>query len=371
MKRLLLIFLVIFQCTPSNAQETTPLHFALLTQRQANDAFWSLNEDFAQAVAKQLGFKLTVFHGQSSKKKMFNSLKKASDLGVNGFIFANYDGIGAQLIDQAETLKLPVLLFNADLSTEHIKLSGYPQQHYKYWLARLMPDDYQAGYLLAKSLIQQAKHKGLSNDKGIIEVVAINGIIDNGPSMQRLAGLKAAIKEEQSSKLQQVVYAQWLQNKAHYQTEHLNQRYPNAKVFWAASDLMAIGAYQALSKQGLQQGVDYVTGGIDWTTQGLEALLQGKISTSVGGHFMDAGWATIILYDYFKGFAFTDSHLNQYQSKVMVLTQKDVSGLLQQLNNKNWQHINFLQYSKFHNKKLSRYPLNPRLILPINTSNIQ
>ncbi|PKG38506.1 ABC transporter substrate-binding protein [Psychromonas sp. Urea-02u-13] len=372
MKNFILIIFIAFNINLSVASEAPALHFALLTPGEAGDAFWSLNEDFAFAVAKDLGFKLTVFHGKSSKKHMLINLQKAADLGVDAVIFSNTEAVAAQFIAKAEALQLPTLLFNADIGTEQSPNISDPQQHFKYWLASLMPDDYQAGYLLAKSLIKQAKLKSLTNEQGIIEVVAINGSIGNGPSTQRLAGLQAAVQEEEGSKIVQVVYAEWEQEKAIYQTKRLNQRYPQAKVFWAASDLMAIGVYLALEEQGLQQGKDYLTGGIDWTTQGLDALEKDIISTSVGGHFMDAGWATIILYDYFKGFTFSDSHLNQslsqyqYQSQFMVITQSNVKALLEQLNKKNWADINFRHYSKFHNKQLNRYLLNPKLILKID-----
>lgn len=365
-KNLLLMLLLSVNFNVCMGAEETPLHFALITPRESNDAFWSLNEDFALAVAKDLGFKMSIFYGKNSKKHMLNSLHKAKKLGVDAVIFANVAHIGVQLINTAETLQLPILIYNTDIASEHSKKIGHPQQYLKYWLARLMPNDYQAGYILAKSLIKQARQQKLTNDKGEIEIIAISGVIGDSPSIQRLAGLKVAIKEEKNTKLLQIVYANWKQEKSLYKTHKLHQRYPQAKVYWAASDLIAIGVYQALSKRGLQQGKHYITGGIDWTTQGLIALRKGDISISVGGHFMDAGWATIMLYDHFKGFTFTDSHLNNYQSQFLAITQADVQYLFEQINDKNWSTINFHQFSKFHNKQLNSYPLNPALILKIN-----
>lgn len=368
MKRFILIIIFSFNINLCIASESAPLHFALIIPVESDDAFWSLNEAFALAVAKDLGFKLSIFNGKSSKKHMLNNLQKAAELGVDAVIFSNSEAVAPKFIAKAEILKMPILLFNVGIGSEQSNNTSKPQQYFKYWLASLMPDDYQAGYLLAKSLIWQARLKGLTNEKGIIEVVAINGTIGNGPSIQRLAGLQAAVREEEDSKMIQVVYADWEQEKAIYQTKRLNQRYPEATVFWGASDLIAIGVYQALKEQGLQQGTDYVTGGIDWTTQGLNALERGEISTSVGGHFMDAGWASIILYDHFKGDLAPESHVTHYQSQFMDITQTDVKALLNQLDKKSWANIDFHQYSKFHNKKLKRYPLNPKLILQVSDS---
>jgi ABC-type sugar transport system substrate-binding protein len=105
-----------------------------------------------------------------------------------------------------------------------------------------------------------------------VQIIAINGAFSDVPAEQRFLGLQQAIKEDRNSNLLRSTHANWLQKSAHCKTMCLSQRYPETTVYWAASDLMAIGVEQALTKQGLIQGKDYLTGGVDWSKEGLTAV---------------------------------------------------------------------------------------------------
>jgi ABC-type sugar transport system substrate-binding protein len=153
------------------------------------------------------------------------------------------------------------LLFNSDLTEADQELAGKPQQQFKYWLASLMPDDQLAGYLLGKHLIKQAQQKNLTDENGIVQIIAVNGAMISSAAQQRLAGLQKAIAEDDKSNLLRTLDAGWEPETAGYKTERLAQRYPNANVYWVASDAMTIAVEQTLTKKGQIQGKDYLTGG--------------------------------------------------------------------------------------------------------------
>ena len=340
-----------------------PLHFALLSARDSQDAFWGPVEGFARQAAKQLDIKLSILYTKNSKRQMLKLITKAKELNVDAVIFANFGQVALQLMKKAEKLQLPVLLFNSDFTTANKQLAGKPQQKFKYWLASLMPDDRQAGYLLGKQLIAQARQKNLTDKNGRIQVIAINGSIADTPAQHRLAGLKRAIKEDGNSKLLRSVHAYWFQETAYYKAKRLSQRYPDVKVYWAASDLMAIGVEQALTEHGLKQGENYLTGGVDWSKEGLAAVRKNQITTSAGGHFMDGAWAVIMLYDHFNGSSLNGDSFYQFQSPMSLISAADIELLLPHIESHNWQKINFRLRSKVLNKQLKKYDFSPASVL--------
>jgi hypothetical protein len=126
---------------------------------------------------------------------------------------------------------------------------------------------------------------------------------------------------------------------------------------------MAIGTNEALSEIGLVQGKDYLTGGVDWSKEGLSAIKKGQISSSAGGHFMDAAWAVIMLYDHFNGFPFTAETLSQFQSPMSLISIKDIDFLIPNLESGEWDEINFSQRSKTLNKDMQEYNFSPRSVV--------
>ena len=360
---LLKLFLLINLFISIAVVNAKPLHFALISARGPQDVFWGPVEGFALQAAKQLDIKLSILYAKNSKREMLKLLTKAKELNIDAVIFSNFGKIALQLMKQAEQQQTPVLLFNSDLTEANKNRAGKPQQKFKYWLASLLPDDHQAGYLLGKHLIGQARQKSFIDKNGTVQIIAINGTIVDTSASQRLAGLQRAITEDGNSKLLQSVNAFWFKETAYYKARHLSQRYTNAKVYWAASDLMAIGVEKALTEQGLVQGKDYLTGGVDWSKEGLTAVKQGKISSSAGGHFMDGAWAVILLYDHFNGSPLKADSANLFYSPMSLISAADIDLLLPHLQCNNWQAINFRLRSKVLNKQLKEYDFSPASVL--------
>lgn len=356
----LFLFLNLFIPTSVTADH---LHFALFSPRSAQDAFWGPLEAFMKQAGKQLNVKVSVLYLHNSKRDMLKFIDKAKAIDVDAVIFANIGQTAFPLMKNAEEQKLPFLLFNADLLGDNLQIAGEPQQNFKYWIASLMPDDHQAGYLLGKYLIAQARKGGLTDKNGTVQVIAINGPLANTAAQQRTEGLLQAIKEDGNSNLLRSLTADWRQNTAYYKATHLLRRYPNANVYWAASDLMAIGVEQALREKGLMQGKDYLTGGVDWSKEGLTAIKQGKMSSSAGGHFMDGAWALIKLYDHFNGASLERDDSSQTQSPMSLITPSDIDLLMPYLESGNWESINFRLRSKVLNKKLKNYDFSPNSVL--------
>ena len=72
-------------------------------------------------------------------------------------------------------------------------------------------------------------------------------------------------------------------------------------LIWAASDSMAIAAARAAADAGLQPGKDILLTGIDWSAEGIQAVRDGRLLATAGGHFMDGALALAVIYDHSHG----------------------------------------------------------------------
>jgi ABC-type sugar transport system substrate-binding protein len=117
---------------------------------------------------------------------------------------------------------------------------------------------------------------------------------------------------------------------------------------------MALAASNYLQEKGFNQGKDVFVGGIDWTKRALEAVKAGQLSTSVGGHFAEIGWAMILFYDYFNGKDFAGEN-TMFKSSMKPLTAKNVNIFLSSEGKDRWSDVNFRSFSKALNPSLKEY----------------
>jgi ABC-type sugar transport system substrate-binding protein len=107
-----------------------------------------------------------------------------------------------------------------------------------------------------------------------------------------------AVAEHPHVRLRQVVLGGWRRDRAEEQALMLLKRYPKVTLIWAANDLMAFGAMDAVKAFGKQPGKDVLFGAINDSTAALQAQLEERLNVVVGGHFTLGGWALVLLHDY-------------------------------------------------------------------------
>lgn len=335
------------------------LSFMMITQRQENDAFWGVVGDIALATANQFNIKLHLRHAQSDRENMLKFVDEAADRGMNAIIFPNFKNIAPDLLKRAEQRKIHTFLMNASIAEKNLSRIGKPREKFEYWLGQSMPDDEQAGYLLATQLVGHARKQNLIDADGKVQITGIAGTLSEMPSLLRKQGLERAAANDQGVLLNQVVFANWSKQLAKKKMHALYKRYPDTSVFWAASDLMAIGVAQGIKEINLSTKHNILTGGIDWTVEGLQALNSNVLSASIGGHIFEGAWIITLLYDYFKGVDFM-KHLPVPVSAPYVananlvlpmrsIEKNKAKGLLDRIQNKDWNNLDFAHFSRFSN----------------------
>lgn len=347
---LLLGFLLLFLPNPVAA-----LSMALISPGKSSEPYWIEATNAMQQAAEQLGVELEVFFAERNHLKQIQLTQQiaARDPAKhpNYLILLGSKGTLSAQLDIASDARIPTLLAFNTVTPADRSLVGYPREKHPLWLGSVAADAEEGGYLLATSLFDQALSR-LPPD-ATPELIAIAGDRSSGTSIGRNLGLHQALSEFPQIRLRQMVFADWSGSKAKQQTEHLLKRYPRAQLVWAASDLLAYGAIEALALETAPRG-DVFIGAINITDRALKSVVSNEFTTLAGGHHMAGAWAVVMLYDHYHGYDF--SHLEdgteRNYSMFSLLTPALASQLL---SNKEHRVPDFCLFSRACNPDWSGY----------------
>ncbi|MFE8071758.1 ABC transporter substrate-binding protein [Marinobacteraceae bacterium S3BR75-40.1] len=345
-RRRLLLCLAFFFC--SLGAQARPLKITFLNPATEKEVFWSQFTSFMEFAADDLGVDLEVVYSNHDRFKSLEIARRilASPDKPDFLVFQMQAQVGPQILAAAEDAKVGSLVVNTDIPEQDRARVGEPREKYRYWLGHLFPDDQQAGYTLAEALVKSAQDHETDNP---IELVALSGSRDNQATRDRNRGLENFVRDHGNVELKQIVYASWDRQIARNMAHTLLRRYPKTRVIWAASDLMALGAVEASRVAGRTVEQDVFVGGVDWTTEGLRAVANDHLTASVGGHFMEGGWAIVLLYDYARGKDFAPTMGTTIRTPMNLATKENAGRFLAQTTANDWSEIDFRQFSRtFH-----------------------
>jgi ABC-type sugar transport system substrate-binding protein len=231
---------------------------------------------------------------------------------------------------------------------------GSPRGKYKGWLGSLEPQAEDAGYLTARALIERGKKEKAFGSDRKLHMLAIAGDRSTPSSINRNQGMRRAVAEASMVVLEEEVYAAWARENAAQQAESLYRRYPDVKLVWAGNDLMAFGAMAAWEKRGGKPGADAWFSGINTSTEALEAVKSGRLTSLAGGHFITGAWALVMIYDYHHGRDFADEGLELRRPMFAEFTPLLADRYIERFSG-GFDGVDFSRYSKVRNPKLKRY----------------
>ncbi|MCE0494610.1 ABC transporter substrate-binding protein [Vibrio salinus] len=313
-----------------------------------------------------------VYYSDDNFYKMERQIKDAvtGPDKVDAVLFQNFKQQGASFIRLADQNNVASFLINAPLSNEEYKTIGKPREKYKTWLGEMIPDDQYAGYITANKIIDEALLSNKKNIDGKVKLVAINGTASDGATVEREKGLRKALNERKEAHLYQYFTTRnWSKKEAILRYTGALSRYPDTNAIWAGDDDIALAIIQTGKNLDLIPGKDFFIAGIDWSEEGIKAVKKGEMTVNVGGHFLEAAWATIMLYDYFHGIDFKDEgvHIKSPMYPIDKNNFQDINRLYSALNNNK---INFSSFSKHLNPKVKHYQFDVgSLLKQINTDN--
>ncbi|MFB2862077.1 ABC transporter substrate-binding protein [Aeromonas sp. MdU4] len=369
MKRAVLIIVmmlsVIGWIVPSTAMAEEKIHVTFVSCCQKEGFFWPKVDALMQAAADDLQIDVEVLYAEMDHLKMVKMVKEVVHRAnpPDYLIVDNFKMQGGTMIREADAAGVKVFLMANGLNEEQTALFGKPREKYKHWIGELTPDNQFAGYQLAKELINQALDAGVTASDGKLHLAAISGDFVTPASVQRVAGLEQAVAEYPNVELKQVVPGQWDEQRAQGIAIKLAKRYPELGALWVANDEMALAAMNGLLANGKTPGKDIFVGGINWKKEALEQVTKGKMSASIGGHFMLGAWSLVLLYDYHHGKDFADEGVQVRQRLFGVIDAQNVDQYLSVFGDENWQKIDFTRFSKELNPSLKKYDFSIEAIL--------
>ncbi|OZG71668.1 sugar ABC transporter substrate-binding protein [Hahella sp. CCB-MM4] len=313
--------------------------------------FWGKTAEFAGQVAGDLGIGLEVLAGDDQRFTVLELGQQAllREKPPKALIMGYFITITEKLLELSRDKGIPVFLINTRVHERELEWVGGPRsERFPNWLGHMYPDDVKAGYVVADELLKKARQIWPAGNN--YSLLAINGALDSMAALDRQQGLYSFLDEHPGQlDLKRLLNTNWLWDGVTSRMPTMLERYPSLQVVWSASDLMALAARSIAPKAPI------IYAGIDWSDAGLQAVKEGDLALSLGGHFTEAGWATILLFDYFHGVDFASSMGVIIKSPMSLATSDNVESIIHKVSPEYWKTVDFTQYSRFIHPDQTRY----------------
>ena len=312
----------------------------------SNAPFWKTNVRYALAMAKSLGARMEVVDYRDDPAFYLENVERVCRQGADGIIFQSYQDTGEQVLKIAERYGTPSFLINMDM-----KNAGFlPRTKYKNWLGQMAPDDGWVGAMLIQQLLSQAGRSGIS----WFHILGIEGAPGHKSSIQRRKGLESFLKYTQDVGSLAILPGYWNPDRAAVLFKEYIGENPATNVVWCASDSMALAVADAADELGIEKPL--FIGGVDWDPKALNAIREGRMSATVGGHFMEGAWAVLLLYDYLLGMDFASESID-FITPMQAITRDNLEDFSQFLA-LHPEEADFRPFSKVYNTERTDYTLD-------------
>jgi ABC-type sugar transport system substrate-binding protein len=343
------------------AQQAANAHaqsVAFINPGKSDETYWTTVTQSMQAAAHSLGMAFEVQYAQREPLKTLEIAREmvARDAGKRPeyIVITDDFSVADQLLKIIDAAGVKSFLAYSSIPIDQRVGSGSPRSKYKGWLGSLEPLAEDAGHLTAHALIERGKREKAFGPGNKLHMIAIAGDRSTQSSIKRNQGMRRAVGEDPTVVVEQEVYALWTRESAAEQAETLYRLYPHVRLVWAGNDLMAFGAMAAWEKRGGKPGVDAWFSGINTSTEALEAIKSGRLTSLAGGHFITGAWALVMIYDYHHGRDFADEGLELQRSMFAEFTPQLADRYIERFS-RGFDAVDFNRYSKVKNPQLKRY----------------
>jgi len=293
-KRKFFIICINILLLSSVAVQAQEKELALFAPRQS--ALWDNIIHFSQEAAADLGITLKVYVADRNPDRMIEQVQSAVRGGVDGIIFPSFQNSGEKILQIADRQRVPAILINSPI----LYADHRPRMKYKHWIGSVLPDDEKAGATLIQQLIDDAALRVSPR----IHILAIEGNPKDESSILRLRGLNNYLRHQENLGDVHIVTGNWDRDTAYEEFKNYFRDHPEVNIVWSADDNMALGVVKAIEDLAIENKI--IIGGIGWDKEALQAVEEDRMQVSIGGHFLEGAWATVLMYDYLHGFDFAN-----------------------------------------------------------------
>ena len=310
---------------PSDASLAAEVSKVYVGVGSASSEYWAAFIEGANAVASSQGKEVKVIVSDFNGEKLLHQLGAIFSAGSEGCAVA---------VDPASNAFTRAIIQRAsDGGAKIVNLWNRPDDIHPWdtapdaWVANISFDGVDSGYRNGMELCKAIGRKG--------NIVALQGVPDNPPAKQRLAGLKKALAECPDVKLLDVQVGNWDQTQGQTITRAWLAKYGlQLNGIFSANDGMALGAVAALREKGLAGKIP-VTGS-DGSSDVLRLIKSGDVlSTMYINGFIQGATATALAMAAVKGDIALDKLSKQQRDFYLSQTLVKKDNVDQILNAKN------------------------------------
>lgn len=319
-----------------------PMRVAFICPADEDYWFWKMTVEFMHAAARDLDIGLEVFHADWKPERMVELTQMVADWPdpPDYLIITNEKRTGGEMLEAATRAGIPVAMMTNVFLDKELERYGRPRTRYPNYLLELRPDNFAAGRIIARTLVEAWRGRGNLDE---VDIAGFSGDMVTHASVERVRGLRAAVDADADLRLLQVVPASWERERVRKSIPMLLSRYGELDAIWTASDGMALGALDGLVEAGLDAGREVMVGGCGFHPEAVEAVARDRMTVTVGGHFMDGGRILVMLHDRYHGRDFLPGEAT---SHMFAITRRNVERYLPFFRNMDFDSVDFRRFSK-------------------------
>lgn len=252
--------------SPPKLSKTTGLKVGF--SQNENTGPWRLAETKSmQTEAKAQGDTLIFADAQSSASKQISDVDTLIAQKVDVIVLAPLTSEPlAKAVQDAKAACIPVILIDRDV--DHKLVS--PNKDY---ITFIGSDFVKQGQLAADWLIKKTGGKA--------KIIELEGTTGASAATNRKTGFDDQIKTASGMSIIASQDADFNRDKGRQTMQTLLQAHPDVTAVYAHNDEMAIGAIAALKAAGKKPGKDVIVVSIDGERDGMNAIINGELGTSV------------------------------------------------------------------------------------------
>lgn len=253
--------------------------------------FWNRYVEFMQEGADALGVDLIVLNADNSPDTMASNIEDLIARGVDGIIHVPYWNTGIKVLLDSSAANIPVIMTDVYLENIEPQSADFPN-----YIAFVGPSDEEAGYAMANALFDEMRARGMDLVVGVVD-----GTPGTSVAIDRRKGFDRALEENPDIRLAGSVTGNFVRDESQEAFAALYQGNPDIKGVWAANGGTATGVMSALKNANQVPGEDVLVVAMDLNPENVDAVEAGELLFDIGGHWLQGGFALVLMYDYLNG----------------------------------------------------------------------
>lgn len=276
--------------------------------------FWNSYVEFMKKGADELGVDLVVLNADNKPDQMIKGLEDLVAQGVDGIIYTPYWATAVPGLTMARDADIPVILTDsyADFGPQDAMFPNYA--------AFVGPSDRDAGKQMAEALFASLT----ADADGKKHIAVVNGTAGTSVAIDRRAGLQDALDAHPEVVVAGEVDGNFVRDTSQTVFESLWQGNPQVQGVWAANGGTATGVMAAITNAGKVPGTDIMVVAMDLNPENVDAVEKGELLFDIGGHWLQGGFAMVMMYDMLNGHAIPADKAN-VKLELLPLTQDRVA----------------------------------------------